>query len=48
MTCVLSRVGPDIQTISISGRIPDIETIQILDIRLILNAGYQVILLDIQ
>ena len=33
-----TRVGPDIRLFSIPGRIPDIETIQIPDIRL--SAGY--------
>ena len=38
---LVSRVGPDI-------RIPDIETIRILDILLNYNAGYPVILPDIE
>ncbi len=37
------RFRPYIRPFSISGRIPDIETIRIPDIRLIFNAGYPVI-----
>ena len=40
---IIIRVGPDIRQFSISGRIPDNETIQMPDIRLIYNAGYPVI-----
>ena len=36
-------IWPDIHPFSISGRIPDIETIQIPNIRLIYNAGYPII-----
>ena len=41
-------VWPDIRPFSISGRIPDIETIRIPDIWLIFNAVYPVIRPDIQ
>ena len=40
---VFTRVGLDIRPFSIFGRIPDIETIWIPDIRMIFNAGYSVI-----
>ena len=45
---VLSRVGPDIRSVSITGRIPDIRTIRLHDIRLIFDAGYPVIRPDIR
>ena len=44
---IIIRVGPDIRQFPISGQIPDIETIRIPDIRLIYNAKYPVIRLNV-